>query len=80
MKTSENKPHSIHLRLTDAQYQYCFSNAELMGVSVSDFLRMVVNGLVVQSSRLAESNAMSAAALANDMLGDLNHEHIENDK
>lgn len=80
MKTSENKPHSIHLRLTDSQYDYCFSNAELMGISVSDFLRMVVNSLAVQSSRLAQMNADNALSLANDMLGDLDHANIKSDK
>lgn len=54
MKVSENKPHSIHLRLTDKQYQFCSSNAELMGVSVSDFVRMTINGLVVAQERINE--------------------------
>ena len=67
MKVSENKPHSIHLRLTDEQYQYCSLNAELMGVSVSEFLRMVVNSLVVVSKK-AESIK----------LGDLNANHQDN--
>lgn len=62
MKVSENKPHSIHLRLTDEQYSYCAQNAELMGVSVSEFLRMVVNSLVVvahkaESIKLGDLNA-----------------------
>lgn len=52
MKVSENKPHSIHLRLTDKQYEYCVSNAELMGVGVSDFVRMTINGLMVSTERM----------------------------
>lgn len=51
MKVSENKPHSIHLRLSDEQYMYCSNNAELMGVSVSDFIRMTINGMMVSSKR-----------------------------
>lgn len=64
MKITENKPHSIHLRLTDEQYEYCSLNAELMGVSVSEFLRMVVNSLVVSSKKLGSIK-----------LGDLNANH-----
>lgn len=52
MKVSENKPHSIHLRLTDTQYQFCAGNAELMGVSVSDFIRISINSMVVTQERL----------------------------
>lgn len=74
MKVSENKSHSIHLRLTDKQYEYCFSNAEMMGVSVSDFLRMVINSLVVQQARLAEKTSEAALAMASGMLGDLGYE------
>lgn len=54
MKVSENKPHSIHLRLTDKQYQFCASNAELMDVSVSDFIRITINSLLVTNERLNE--------------------------
>lgn len=71
MKVDQNKPHSIHLRLTDAQYKYCFENAELLGIGVSDFLRMVINGLVVQTKRQMDANAEKATELANEMLGDL---------
>jgi len=52
MKVSENKPHSIHLRLTQEQYDYCKANADLLGVGVSEFLRMTVNALVVSSDKL----------------------------
>lgn len=82
MKVEQNKPHSIHLRLTEAQYRYCFENAELLGIGVSDFLRMVINGLVVQTKRQAEMNAGKATELAQELLGDLedSHEHDTNDK
>ena len=80
MKISENKSHSIHLRLTDSQYQYCFGNAEMMGVSVSDFLRMVINSLVVQQARQTEKLSQDAKRLADDMLGDLNHENTTDNK
>lgn len=54
MKVSENKPHSIHLRLTQEQYDYCKGNADLLGVGVSEFLRMTVNALVVSSEKLKQ--------------------------
>lgn len=53
MKVSENKPHSIHLRLTQEQYDYCKANADLLGVGVSEFIRMTVNALVVSSDKLS---------------------------
>lgn len=54
MKVTENKPHSIHLRLTQEQYDYCKGNADLLGVGVSEFLRMTVNALVVSSEKLKQ--------------------------
>lgn len=53
MKISENKPHSIHLRLSNEQYDYCRLNADLMGVGVSDFIRMTVNSFMVASEKLS---------------------------
>lgn len=52
MKISENKPHSIHLRLTDEQYEFCKTSAELMGVGTADFIRMLVNANVVLQKRM----------------------------
>lgn len=54
MKMTENKPHSIHLRLTEQQYSYCATAAELLGVGVSDYIRMVVNSLMVTTDKLAD--------------------------
>lgn len=68
MKVSQNKPHSIHLRLTDEQYNYCKLNAELMGVGISDFIRMTVNALLVSSEKLSSVK-----------LGDLANEHNKDD-
>lgn len=80
MKVEQNKPHSIHLRLTDAQYKYCSENAELLGIGVSDFLRMVINGLVVQTKRLADKSAEKATETVEQLLGDLDsHENDKND-
>lgn len=81
MKISENKPHSIHLRLSDEQYEFCQGTAELLGVSVSEFLRMTVNSLVVQQKRLYKENAEKLETFTADdeKLGDLIHENNKND-
>lgn len=55
MKIEQNKTHSIHLRLTDEQYDYLRDNAELLGVTIPDWLRMYVNTMVVASKRLQEN-------------------------
>lgn len=67
MKVSENKPHSIHLRLTDEQYKFCKETSDMLGVGVSDFIRMTVNSLLMQSLKMK-----------NVTLGDLEHEHNQN--
>lgn len=54
MKMSENKPHSIHLRLTEQQYEYCSTASELLGVGVADYIRMIVNSLMVTTDKLAD--------------------------
>lgn len=69
MKVEQNKPHSIHLRLTDEQYGYCQLNAELMGVSVSDFIRMMINSLLVSTEKFKGVT-----------LGDLGHANKKDDK
>lgn len=68
MKVSENKNHSVHLRLTDSQYEFCQLNAELMGVGVADFIRMSINSLCVASEKLTESVSKKLSA---NTLGDL---------
>ena len=40
---TKDKHHRITLRLNDEQMEYVRSTAEVLGVSPSDFLRMVVN-------------------------------------
>lgn len=71
MKLTENKPHSVHLRLTEQQWAFCNGNAELMGVGVSDFIRMVINTMAVTSMKASE--ALEAATLGN--LGSMSNEN-----
>lgn len=66
MKVSEAKPHSIHLRLTDEQYLHCKEQAELMGIGISDYIRMIVNAIAVTAERLQDVK-----------LGDLKHENAK---
>lgn len=67
MKVSENKPHSIHLRLTDPQYEYCQQASTYLGIGVADYIRMVVNSLMVANDQIAEK------------LGDLEHANYKDD-
>ena len=69
MKVTENKPHSVHVRLTQDQWEFCSGNAELIGVGVSEFIRMMVNTMLVTSQK---ATAAAAAQLGN--LGSIDHE------
>lgn len=40
---TKDKTHRITLRLTDDQFEFVCENADTLGVSPSDFLRMVIN-------------------------------------
>ena len=51
---TKDKNHRITLRLNDAQFQHVQENADILGVSPSDFLRMVINASIATSSKLAE--------------------------
>ena len=65
MKVTENKPHSVHLRLNNAQWDFCKGNADLMGVGVSEFIRMMVNSMVVTSEKAKAAALATAATLGN---------------
>lgn len=51
---TNDKTHRITLRLNDAQFEHVRSNADILGVSPSEFLRMVINTTMV-ASKQAES-------------------------
>lgn len=40
---TKDKSNRITLRLNDAQFEYVKANADILGVSPSEFLRIVVN-------------------------------------
>ena len=43
MLYEKDKSHRITLRLNDAQFEHVKQSADMLGVSPSDFLRMVIN-------------------------------------
>lgn len=50
---TKDKTNRVTLRLNDDQFSFVRQNAELLGVSPSDFLRMVINLTMSQSAYLA---------------------------
>lgn len=73
MKVSENKPHSVHLRLTDEQYEFLKADADFMGVGVSDYLRMIVNMTMSTAKKMKDNIQLKM------QLGDLADENEKND-
>lgn len=63
---TKDKSNRITLRLNDQQFEFVKSSADVLGVSPSDFLRMVVN-LSMASSQLSESkvNDLNEGDIAN---------------
>lgn len=51
---TKDKANRITLRLNDEQFEFVKGNADLLGVSPSEFLRMVVNASMATSKKLAE--------------------------
>lgn len=51
---TKDKNQRITLRLNEAQFNHVKSNADFLGVSPSDFLRMVVNASMASSKLMKE--------------------------
>lgn len=51
---TKDKNHRITLRLNDEQFDFVKSNADLLGVSPSEFLRMVVNSSLATNKQLVK--------------------------
>lgn len=47
-----NKLHRVTLRLNPDQFNYVKSNADILGVSPSEFLRMVINSSMALSTKV----------------------------
>lgn len=55
---TKDKNHRITLRINDEQFSFVKQSADLLGVSPSDFLRMVVN-MTMASSKVGAETAAS---------------------
>lgn len=52
---TNDKNKRITLRLNENQFEFVRSNADILGVSPSDFLRMVINASMFTQQRIDES-------------------------
>lgn len=51
---TKDKSHRITLRLNEEQFNFVKNNADMLGVSPSEFLRMVVNSTLATSKKMTE--------------------------
>lgn len=51
---TKDKSNRITLRLNDEQFEFVKGNADVLGVSPSEFLRMVVNASMATSKKVLE--------------------------
>lgn len=71
---TKDKSHRITLRLNDRQFRFVQYSADLLEVSPSDFLRMVINttmassaaGMAVQADELCETLEEFATSAPHD--------------
>lgn len=68
---TKDKSNRITLRLNDQQFEYVKLNADLIGVSPSEFLRMVVN-LSMATANIAKQKIEGGLGRENDET-DINH-------
>lgn len=61
---TKDKSHRITLRVNDEQFSFVKESSDLLGVSPSDFLRMVVN-MTMASSKVGVE---SAASIDNELI------------
>lgn len=62
---TKDKTQRITLRLNDEQFNFVKANSDLLGVSPSDFLRMVVN-MSMATSRKIDEKFKEGVGRAND--------------
>ena len=55
MKIEQNKPHSIHLRLNEEQFEFCKTMANNADLGVSDFIRMIINTTMVGCRKASQT-------------------------
>lgn len=54
MKIEQNKPHSIHLRLNEGQFEFCKTMANNADLGISEFIRMLINTTMVGCCKVSE--------------------------
>lgn len=77
---TKDKSNRITLRLNDQQFEFVKRSADVLGVSPSDFLRMVVN-LSMASSQMSEAkvNDLNEGEIANLLERGLRRENEKTD-
>lgn len=55
MKIEQNKPHSIHLRLNEEQYDFVKTMAINADLGVSDVIRMLINSTMVATKKASKA-------------------------
>lgn len=54
MKIEQAKPHSVHLRLNEEQFNFLRELATTTDLGISDLIRMIVNTTMVASQKAGE--------------------------
>lgn len=62
---TKDKSQRITLRLNEEQFNFVKENAEALGVSPSDFLRMVINASLFSARKMAENDTLTKAVAEN---------------
>lgn len=65
MLQMNDKSHRITLRLNDAQFKHVTKSADMLGVSPSEFLRMVINA-TMYAEKAVDKAAESISAESED--------------
>lgn len=79
---TKDKTHRITLRLNEEQFEFVKANAEMLDVSPSDFLRMVINSsLSLQKMAKPKIDALTEKiqASADDLKEELRRENEQAD-
>lgn len=63
---TKDKSNRITLRLNDEQFEFVKGNADVLGVSPSEFLRMVVNASMATTKKVIENVEGGLIGRAND--------------
>lgn len=66
---TKDKSNRITLRLNDEQFGFVKANADILGVSPSEFLRMVVNASMATSKAVTEKIEGGLKGRENDEAG-----------